>query len=398
MRNNIVSLLLLFFLFLNRASAQELVPNIDQVFEGFSSYTFNDHAHTNCSDGELAPLEEVVEANLSTTAQILALTDHSEQLSRADWQIQGNLSRQRWNLLRGFELTGTEIDNFTKLFQPYNTPGWGHVLVYRTNVTTASRISDDGEPPSLSESYDEALAWLENHPQALAVFAHPSLYRTETSFGGFKKPPSDRLIRQFFGCELSAHGFPESYVGLGDVRDGLRSSNEACLRELLRKGWRVAPTMGGDQHRPPYGNVTTLTGLWLKEPISSSLSVYEAMEARRCFATEDPRARIKFIAFQGDKVVMMGQGLSPATGPVMVKCKVEGVAVIRITLVGISQIGLDFDFETVSQDLENERQFFGDDISLNLLRNARIVCIYAKAELANGKHIVSAPIWLQGAF
>ncbi|MCA9388891.1 hypothetical protein KC644_04000 [Candidatus Berkelbacteria bacterium] len=388
--------IIIFLLLTASVGSQELIPNIDQMYQKYTSYTWNCHVHTGNSDGKAGSVEEVVRRNLTTTAQIVALTDHGEHLSQQEWRDQGQMAGLRWNLFRGFELTGTTVDNATKIFQPYNTPGWGHLLIYRSNTFTATKILGDGNPPSLNDTYTQALSWVEKRPETLAAFAHPSLYLVETTFDNFRSPPKKAIVKQVFGCELSAHSFPELYTGLGDISKGLRASNEACFRELLRKGWRIAPIMGGDQHGPSYGNVTTLTGLWLKQPLKTS--IYEAMEARRCFATEDPRASIKFMAWQGGQTAIMGEDLGVRGDSFFVSCKVEGVAAKQITFVGVSRAGADLDFEIQSQNLESGRSFFGDDIPLNLVKYKRAVCIYAKAKLAGGKDIVSAPIWLKGAF
>ncbi len=375
-------------------------PNPDTAFADCTAIYLNTHTHTSLSDatGPGSEPGDVVAAN-QKTLDGLVLTDHGEHLTEEEWageRLLATRSTQGGKLcLRGFEVTGTDdLTQFTAKNPAYQH-GWGHLIVLNTDTFCGRKRFGNGNPPTFVRTYWEFLDWLGAQAGGMAVFAHPSLYMEEESFGGFAAPRNQRDIDHIVGCELYSHGLDLGDKGLGNGRE-LRSSNEACFRELLRKGWRVSPYNGGDRHLLPFGGVPTVTGCYVTN--RSPSAVIEAMAARRTFATEQPGASIRFVASHGDRSVRMGETLAVSTANTADDVCFHAACVwpqgtvrtISLVFVGKSTVA---DFEQTSHRLQGASEHWGMLVSYKDWQARPVVCVYAKALLGNGKHAVSAPIW-----
>ncbi len=373
--------------------AQSLAPNLGELYARYQVAYANTHAHSVHSDAVSALPSGVLGANLNRF-DVAFLTDHGEQLSQAEWgeqaRIAAQLSQNGKVALRGFEWTDplerrTADGRWTP--DPAYINSRGHVVVLRTDDYCGVAAKDGGEPYETGQSFLGLLRWIAERPQAMGIFAHPSLYPVETSFDGFRGPVPQlpTLVDQFVGCELAR---------IGDGLE-LRSCDEAGFRELLRKGWRVAPVIGGDEHHPPYGTAAGGTGLYLTE--RSARGVYEALWHRRCFATEDLGSCIKLGAWSGTGApVVMGRTLG-VSGDLGIYAEVETEKKLkRITFVFVSKKGADL---LLGSDQLSGQPRFGEIVALAELARREIVCAYARAELSTSlgglvRHVVSAPVWL----
>lgn len=379
------------------ARSQTIVPDPAASYQQYQLRYINTHTHTKCSDA-IQPgnaVEEIIRANYKHFDGLF-LTDHGEHLNEQEWRSQQAAARiyTRANkvCLRAHEVTGTnELTTFSSKDPAYQH-GWGHIVVVNTDTYTGRRSIGNGRPPIIVSTYTEFLNWLESTPNGMGIFAHPSLYMTEESFNGFIVPPNNRAIEQLVGCELSSHGL--EYAGLGNGTE-LRSSNEACFRELLRKGWHIGAYMSGDEHVPPYGTTNTVTGMYLIE--TTEHGVLEAMGARRTFATEEPGASITLIAQSGSSTSIMGETLGCTDGDNVfhVRCKTTIGTVERLSLVFVSTKGSFYDHDIHSQQFNRSDEHWGMLVSKADLLDKAIVCVYAKAKLRNGHNLLSSPIWLQ---
>lgn len=365
------------------------VPNPHQYYQHLQVIYLNTHVHTDHSDatGPGSSLTSVIAKNCQQFDGLF-LTDHGEHLTQQEWHEQATATYAGKLIVPGIEVTGTGA-KATNNKNPAHQPGWGHVIAIGTTTFTGTRSWGNGSPPTICKTFAEFKAWLALQASGMAVFAHPSLYMVEQSFDGFAAPANEREVEQFVGCELCSHSV--RYTGLGDGTT-LRSSNEACYRQLLRQGWRIGAYMGGDEHTPPYGDSTTVTGFYLRERTIGG--VVEAMGSRRTFATEEPRAAIQLVA-TGETTAIMGEDLTVADECVIhARCTTQSSTVERITLVAISRRGAFYDVIQKSQQLHRQDEHWGIIISREDLESRSICAAYTKAHLANGRDVVSSPIWI----
>jgi hypothetical protein len=324
------------------------------------------------------------------------LTDHAEHLNeqeRQDQELLAAASSQAGKIcLPGYEVTGTDELSDTSSKDPAYQHGWGHLVVVNTPSFAGRTIFGNGKPPVLVITYNDFLNWLARYPEGMGIFAHPSLYMDKESFNGFAAPPNITAINQLVGCELSSHGL--TYSGLGNGKE-LRSSNEACYRQLLRAGWRVGAYMSGDEHLSPYGATNTVTGFYVVE--KSQAGLLEAMRARRTFATEEPGALIALVGQSESGTSIMGQALDLGTKDNIfhVRCTSKQSTLSAITLVLISAKGATFDTEIISQQLTQSDEHWGTIISQSDIVEKGFCLAYSKAKLKNGRQLVSSPIWFK---
>jgi hypothetical protein len=319
---------------------------------------------------------------------VVGLTDHGEHLTPGEWNEQAHFVSQYAQLgrtvLRGFEVTGTGEETKHPGFQH----GWGHLLVFNSSDYAGTRLAGNGELTQFLGSYAEFHAWLRARPSALAIFAHPSLYMVEESFDGFAPPRTQQQITQVVACELSSHG-PE-YAGLGDGTT-LRSSNEACYRALLRQGWQLGAIMTGDEHVPPYGDTTTIAGLYTQS--FSETAVLEALRARRTFGTEEPSAHIRVVATTQSATALMGEQIAADDDTVIhAVCYGGSRSVKRFRIVCVATDPV-HDRVIYSHELSEQTARFGTVLSREEVRSKSFRAVFVTARLSGGKDIISSPIF-----
>ena len=376
---------------------QTIVADPAKSYERYQTIFINTHTHTAFSDATQPgnDPQKIIDANYRHLDGLF-LTDHGEHLNNAEWLKELELATANTRgsklCLRAEEVTGTDELNQRSSKDPAYQHGWGHVVVVNTDSFVGRRSFGNGQPPKLVDTFQAFLAWLATNPNGMGIFAHPSLYMTEESFEGFAAPPNDPAIKQMVGCELSSHGL--TYAGLGNGKE-LRSSNEACYRELLRKGWRVGAYMGGDEHIPPYGTTNAVTGMYVAE--RTQRGILEAMAARRTFATEEPGSLIALIGQSDIGTAIIGETLTTTQGDNIfhVRCRSKNAGVDLLSLVFLSTKDAFYDIEIKSQQFSGKDEHWGTVVSNNDLEQKNIFAVYAKARLRNGRNLLSSPIWLQ---
>jgi hypothetical protein len=250
------------------------------------------HNHTVLSDGDGDP--ELAFASMRDAGlDVAALTDHTtlfaiDGLGRREWDLTGALADAaddpgRYTAIRGFE--------------------WSHPLVGHVNVWLSEDFVDLLEASGMSRFYD----WLAGH-RGLASFNHPG--REPGRFEDFRFVAAAR--DQVVGLEMFNrredylfHGWP----------DGLRSPLVACLDA----GWRTGLTGVTDEHGTDWGfpEGKGRSGLWVVE--NTRQGVFEAMRARRFFATRVSGLRLDATA----NGVRMGGGLPLARGDVQFRVDLD---------------------------------------------------------------------------
>jgi len=205
------------------------------------------HAHTSYSDGEGTPSQAFTYARDSAGLDFLALTDHGELLSDAEWantrsQAEAFTSTGSFAALAGFEWT-----DYLK----------GHICVLGSQ-DIASYLNWQ------TNTIGKFLAWLEQRPQALGSFAHP--YPTDFNDFAFRAGASAQMA-------------------LLEVANAEKNFEPGFLA-ALSKGWRVGAVAAQDNHHPDWGNASgQVAGIWAPSLTPSTL--LEAIRARRTFASDD---------------------------------------------------------------------------------------------------------------
>jgi len=275
----------------------------------------------------------------------------------------------------------------------------GHVLVFGTTQVIGHHTQGNGRPDIIAPSFSQLLAVLGRQAAGLGVFNHPELYAVKGSFNGFAAPPNPRAIHQMVACELSSHTpeKPGGHKGPGLPSEGVRASNEAGWRLLLRRGWQLAPFGSTDRHAYPYKPGPYTVAFVDRRRIES---LYQAFRARRTCYSEDRRSAIALAGWQDgrtDQPFLMGDHVAFKGSSVWVAAQVTGaVQPTRIRLEVISQDERG-DLSIASHPLAQGEQHFGTEFSPNDLRARGAVAIYAKAYLGNeddGAQLVTAPVFL----
>lgn len=224
------------------------------------------HNHTVMSDGqgraELA-FASMREAGLD----VAALTDHATVLSH------NGLSPANWRTQRALADAADDPGSFTAIrgFE-WTHPQHGHVNVWNT-ADFADRLRAAG-PRSLYR-------WLGARPDGLAGFNHPG--REPGRFDDFA---FDAAVRDRF-VSLEMFNRTEDYLF-----EGWSSGRTSPLVACLDAGWRPGLTGASDEHGDAWGfhEGKGRSGLWVTE--NTRAAVFEAMAARRCFATRVSGLRV----------------------------------------------------------------------------------------------------------
>ncbi|MFC0505162.1 CehA/McbA family metallohydrolase [Micromonospora costi] len=224
------------------------------------------HNHTVMSDGDGsadAAFASMREAGLD----VAALTDHAtlfaiDGLSSSEWRTTADLANAanepgQFTAIRGFE--------------------WSHPLQGHINVWNTSDFADLLRASSPGNLYD----WLTGRPGGLASFNHPG--RETGRFSNFSFHAAAR--NQLVGLEMFNRTDDYLFEGWSS---GMTSPLVACLNA----GWRPGLTGVTDEHGTTWGfhEGKGRSGLWVTE--NTRAAVFEAMAARRSFATRVSGLRV----------------------------------------------------------------------------------------------------------
>ena len=259
----------------------------------FQRYFGQLHSHTQYSDGAgslesaLAYIKALPD---SANVDFVAFTDHSNYFDKSgaanpegalyDMTKATESSQQTWKsykdavaafnaenagsmvAIAGFEMTWSGGPGHINTF---NTPG----IVSRNNTTLNSKTKDAG-----LQAYYKLLSQTEG-VDSISQFNHPG-----TTFGNFIDFGYwDAVVdTRMYMVEV---GNGEGQIGAG----GYYPSYEQYIM-ALDKGWHVAPTNNQDNHKGKWGNANDARDVILTDDFSES-GIYEALRARRMYATED---------------------------------------------------------------------------------------------------------------
>lgn len=244
------------------------------------------HNHTVMSDGD-GGAENAFASMREAGLDVAALTDHAtifaiDGLSSSEWRTTGDLANaandpRQFTAIRGFE--------------------WSHPLQGHINIWNTTDFADLLRASSPSNLY----GWLRSRPDGLASFNHPG--REVGRFNNFSFDAS--TVSQLVGLEMFNRTDDYLFEGWSN---GMSSPLVACLNA----GWRPGLTGVTDEHGTTWGfhEGKGRSGLWVTE--NTRAAVFEAMAARRSFATRVSGLRLDATA----NGARMGSAIPMASGDV----------------------------------------------------------------------------------
>lgn len=251
------------------------------------------HNHTIMSDGD-GSAQNAFASMREAGLDVAALTDHAtlfaiDGLSSGEWNTTGQLADAandpgQFTAIRGFE--------------------WSHPLQGHINVWNTSAFADLLKAASPGSLY----SWLTARPGGLASFNHPG--REAGRFDNFAYRASARA--QMVGLEMFNR--TDDYLFEG-YSNGVSSPLVACLNA----GWRPGLTGATDEHGTDWGHHEGKgrSGLWVTE--NTRTAVFEALTARRSFATRVSGLRVDATAAG----VRMGGTIPVASGDIAFRVDVD---------------------------------------------------------------------------
>ena len=314
------------------------------------------HNHTADSDGSGTPQQAFAAGSAIQRAggyyDFMAVTDHSEQLSDAEWLDIG-AQADNYNKDGTFvALRGTEWSNDST----------GHMCIYNTSTHPAASGSATTylvPEPNLSDVY----GWLGAHPEAIAQFNHPN----RIDFNGFAYDGRAEQAMQVLEVDNRNEGWAETkYVSALDT------------------GWHVGATAGQDTHDAKWGDINNYpgrTGIWASDLTRGG--VLEALDSMRTFATQDPDFEI---SLKGNGA-WMGQTIQSGGSPVNLQVYLHDPDGERIT-----NVSLITNRGTVVQSMvppSNPYTWNPNPISVSGDQY-----FYVRVDQANGHKIATSPIWV----
>ena len=345
------------------------------------------HGHTQYSDGAgslTSALEYVKNLPDSANVDFVAFTDHSNYFdSKNNANVEAALydtslvkdsdASHSWSTYKktiadfnasqsdiiaigGFEMTWSGGPGHINTF---NTPG----VVSRNNSTLNNKTSDAG-----LQAYYALLSQSEG-VDSISQFNHPG-----TTFGNFKdfnywNPVIDTRM---YMVEV---GNGEGQVGAG----GYYPSYEQYIL-ALDKGWHVAPTNNQDNHKGRWGNANDARDVILTDDFSEA-GIYEAIQARRMYATEDKNLEIDYTVNNQ----MMGSIISEVPEKLEVKVSVHDPdktdTISKVELVANSGKVI----YTWDTNLSGE---------LSAVLDATYSYYFVRVTEADGDLAVTAPVWV----
>ena len=233
------------YLLLLGLAACVLAPGAPAAAPAYHVYFGDLHGHTQFSDGKGTPEQAYAQA-ATGGADFLALTDHREGLTAAEWER-----------TRAAAAAATTA-GFAGLAAFEVKPPIGHLNVY-----------DSAELPPVGLDGAALYDWIAARGAA-AQWNHPLRNSEDFAGFGYRTPARDAAI-----CLLEV-------VNHGSVP--LEPDYEASYVRALDKGWHVMPSANGDVH-----DATWITGnderTALLAGALTPAGLYEAMRARRGYAT-----------------------------------------------------------------------------------------------------------------
>lgn len=360
---------------------------------GEKNYYGSIHAHTaENSDGQGTLAEANAYARDVGKYDFFILTDHSNSFDKApsgdtlatikDLNSY-NTANQQW--LNGkAEAAKATTDNFLCDYGYEMTwaGGPGHMNTYNTAgfVSRNNTILNDKTNDNGMQAYYQLL---KNTSSSITQFNHPGETFGNFSDFAYYDPVLDQRIN------LIEVGNGEGAVGSGGY---FESIDQYIL--ALDKGWHLAPTNNGDNHKKGWGTSNTCATVVYTNDFTMS-GIYQAMQDRSVWATENRDLDITYHLTDGTTTYSMGAILdAPPTSAeisITAKNKNPGTATSNIASIQlISNGGKIVDKKTYEAG--------SSDVTYTYSMDAPKAGYYfAIITDNNGFKAVTAPIWLGSA-
>jgi len=334
-----------------------------------SAYHGDIHNHTSYSDGSGTPNDAFTQAR-AAGLDFLAVTDHSYSIADTEWadtlaQANTHTADGAFVAIRGFEYTqGAEghinVYNTVRHAVRSDTTATCTMCDYTPNLEAG--VTVDGFYPWLADPALEAV----DDAGIIMMFNHPGWMNFN---------------------DWTYHPEVEHLAQLEEVGNGTGTSYFFSFDEWVRSldyGWKVGATNNSDTHRPNWGEATEhRTGIVAPELTKRAL--FDAMRARRTFASEDANYEIFFKA----NGYWMGSEL-PNTGEIAFEISFndpDGERTILLELYSNQGTVLTYFQPNLADGAWNVTL---DDIEPG------IHYFFVKATQADGDRIVTSPVWTMG--
>lgn len=325
------------------------------------------HSHTTNSDGIGSLDDAFSHAKDIAKLDFFAVTDHSNSFDNAAAATMTDGSASiKW--VNGRAAADKYTDsNFAGIYAYEMTwsDGTGHINTFNTsgfeNRNKAIFTGADG-----LKNYFNALKLV---PSSISQFNHPG-----TTFGDFNDFANyDNVIDK--NMTLIEVG-----NGEGQVRSSGYFPSYEYYTRALDKGWHLAPTNNQDNHLGNWGDSNTARTVLLAEGLTRD-KIYDAMQNRRAYATEDNNLRINY-TLNGN---VMGTILDQKPDNVDIKVDLadpdnEALGTISV----ISNGGRVVASEALSTGMDNVEFLLPSDYSY----------YYIRVDEADKDIAVTAPVWI----
>lgn len=367
--------------------SEEITYNYREVFDGTYNVYFGQlHSHTNLSDGAGSVESAFDYASKAKNLDFLAVTDHSNSFETSSYEATINDSKDNVRFTTGKkaakDITAQKVPNTDSTSANSNflgvygyemtwSDGCGHMNTFNTqgfenrNNPDFQNKKQSLSNPSGLKAYYEKLASADG---SISQFNHPG-----TTFGDFYD------FTNYSAVSDARISLLEVGNGEGAIRSGGYFPSYEYYTRALDKGWHVGPTNNQDNHKGAWGDANTARSVILSETLDET-SLYDALRARRVYATEDNDLYI-YYTLNGQ---IMGSEVTNAGDSVHLEAKLNDPSDAKIGKVEVVVNGglvaasktVNSSSETVSFDLPNNYSYY-----------------YLRITQSDKDIAVTAPVW-----
>lgn len=335
------------------------------VADDMSLYFGEIHSHTDLSDGVGTPENNYFWARDVEGLDFSALADHFEKGQNYNYEL-----ADKWQITKDVTEQFNSPDNFVTLlgYEIGTFAGGSHRNVYFPNNNGPMIVEEDGDKIDVNNVFDK----LDGLDYILIPHA-PRFHGVD--WNGRHDAEHQRLVEICSTWGISEEG-------------GVKS-----VRHALDMGYKLGFTGGTDSHYAEPGNpdVGGITGVYA--PALSRIDIFNALIARRTFATSGPRITMVFYvnnALMGSEIPCSESAL--ITGRVVSPEVLKSIEIIRngktVHEMNCEKGCVDqqiqwLDPESVAQTLQ-EREFTGE----------KTTYYYLKCTTVNSQYAWSSPVWI----